>query len=137
MGQQPVHRGDLDLLRGQLLIAGPEFRDMSLRGGDPLQEGHAEPAGQGGGDHAAPGAVGRRYGDQMHAGIGGGRAGYRLSGHGALISSLVSSLVKVGGALREGSAGPSAGVRVPDGSTSAHTTAEPARIAAETQNPTT
>jgi hypothetical protein len=59
MGQQPVHRGDLDLFLRQLLIARPGLGDVALGRGDPLQEGQGEPFGQGRGDDAAAGAVGR------------------------------------------------------------------------------
>ena len=44
MSQKPVHRGGLDFLRRQLLIARAGLREVALGGGDPLQEGQAEPA---------------------------------------------------------------------------------------------
>ena len=76
MGQQPVHRGGLDLLLRQLLIARPWLRDMALGGGDPLQERQTEPVGQGWRNDATAGAVGRRHSDQAHGRPGPrGRAG--------------------------------------------------------------
>src|SRR6516225_6203228 len=101
MGQQPVRRGGFDLVGGQLLITRPGPCEVAFGGGDPLQEGQAEPAGQGRGDDAAAGAVGRRHGDQPYGGpgrdggavgrgkgrVGRGRGGRdravrRLGGHG-------------------------------------------------------
>jgi hypothetical protein len=125
MSQKPVHRGGLDLLRRQLLIARAGLREVALGGGDPLQEGQAEPAGQGRGDDAAAGAVGCRHGDQPHIGAGRGRA--------QASRTVISSLVTAAGTAT----GPAAGAAVPDGSTSAHTTADAAKMPAETQNATT
>ena len=54
-------------------------------------------------------------------------------GSGAADAGVASALVTVTG----GAAWPAAGARVPDGSTSAHTTADAAKMPAETQNATT
>src|SRR5580704_2497472 len=148
-GEQPVYRGGLQLLLGQLLIARARLGGVPLRGGDPLQERQAEPFGQGRGHDAATGSVGRRHGDQPRRRSGG------LSGHGrsspswsraagataadvtaagATAADATAADVTAAGATAAG--GLATRARVPDGSTSAHTTAEPARTPAETQNPT-
>ena len=65
-----MHGGGPDLLVRQLLIARPRLGGMPLRGGDALQEGQAEPLGQGRGDDAAASPVGRRDGDQPYGSLG-------------------------------------------------------------------
>ncbi len=63
MGQQPVHRGGLDLVRRQLLVARPGLGDVAFGRGDPLQKGQTEPVGQSRRDDATAGTVGRRHSD--------------------------------------------------------------------------